>query len=90
MKKQIKSEFKGQTLSNSKIGDFKVDSITEDTYQFFEKMGFAHIFEMVCEKCENVSCTCKVKEDAKKEIENIKDAKEFVAKSRGKKDESNN
>lgn len=86
MKKQIKNEYKGKILGNSRIGQFKVDELTEDIFEFISKQGFAHIFEEVCEKCLATNCMCEYTKIAEEEIKNYK---EFKPKSRGKKDDSN-
>lgn len=85
MKLQIKQEYKGQILSNSKVGQFEVNNITEELYQFYFKNGFSHIFEEIIE--EITEAPDSLLDIAKKEVENFR---EFKPKSRGKKDESNN
>lgn len=83
MKLQIKQEYKGQILSNSKVGQFEVNNITEELYQFYFKNGFSHIFEAAIEEPDSLL------DIAKKEIDNFKEETKFKFKSRGKKDDSN-
>jgi len=81
MKLKIKKEYLGQILSSSKLpNSVKVDEMAEIDYLFYFKMGLSHIFEEVQEEKKEDSLL----DISKKEVENFKDGKKFIAKSRGK------
>ena len=43
--KKVKNEFAGQRLSNGAVKEFNTNSITPQMIAFYERNGFAHIFE---------------------------------------------
>ena len=43
--KTVKKEYLGQILSNGNVAAFNTNSITPEMIAYYEKQGFAHIFE---------------------------------------------
>jgi len=73
MKKRVKKECLGQILSNGSVKEFNTNDITEAMIPFYEKKGFAHIFEEVIVKKKVVKKT-----KPEKEEDNIKKAQREV------------
>ena len=53
MKKKLKKKYEGQKMSNGKVKAFYTSDITTDMIDFYCKMGFDFIFEVVKEKKKN-------------------------------------
>lgn len=75
--KKVKKEFAGQRLSNGAVKEFNTNDITPEMIPFYERNGFAHIFESKAVKATPVKVKVEVEdkvefnslEKAKKEVE---------------------
>lgn len=56
--KRLKKEYKGLLLSNGNVKQFNTNDITDDMILYYEKQGFAHLFEEICDECKYVICIC--------------------------------
>lgn len=56
---KIKTKYQGVTMSNGKVKKFNTNDILDSTKQFYFDNGFAHIFTILCAKCEKAKCKCK-------------------------------
>ena len=45
-------------MSNGKVGKFNTNDISEVMKKYYFDNGFAHIFNIACDKCEKVKCIC--------------------------------
>jgi hypothetical protein len=54
----LKKKYQSKTMSNGKVGKFNTNDISEVMKKYYFDNGFAHIFNIACDKCEKVKCIC--------------------------------
>ncbi len=55
---RIKKKYRSKSMSSGKFLKFNTNDLDEKQFQYYFDNGFAHIFDVLCDKCEKVKCIC--------------------------------